>query len=202
MLKLKLGCLAQRIPIEFLSAVYASQVSDVEREQVHSHMHVVLKVNHSFETMATTSPSELLLSEAAYFIMTTQAQFNATQASQTILNGFAVNKGELGELVVALLFTMARDEAVGPADSFGRPPNNQRWCSLNELLTSLFCTPSAVSEDHVGVVTSQGCHFKGKRPIQSKPPLAKTFKNSKVYFTHIVKVHQHALVHVDYLMHF
>ena len=28
----KLGCLAQRIPIEFLSAVYASQVSDLERE--------------------------------------------------------------------------------------------------------------------------------------------------------------------------
>jgi len=49
MLKLKLGRLAQRIPIEFLSAAYVSQVSDVEREQVHSHMHVVLKVDHSFE---------------------------------------------------------------------------------------------------------------------------------------------------------
>jgi len=199
----KLGCLAQRIPIEFLSSVYASQSSDLEKEQVRSHMRVVLKVDGSLETMVTTSPSEPVLSEAAYFVMTTQAQFNPPQALQSILNGTAVNKGELGKLIVALLFTMARDEAVGPADEFGRPPNNQRWCSLTGLLTSLFCTPAATSNDHVNVVTSQGWHFGhflAEGPNQTMSSLTNTFKDSKVYFTHFVKVHQQALVHVEYLM--
>ena len=196
----KLACLAQRIPIEFLSAVYASQVSDLEKEQVHSHMRVVLKVDRSLETMVTTSPSEPVLSEAAYSVMSTRPQFRPPRALQTILNGFAVNKGELGELIVALLFIMARDNAVGPADPFGRPLDNKRWCSLTGLLTSLFCTPPAASDDHVSVATSKGWHFIAESLDQTELPLADTFKDSKVYFTHFIKVHQHALVHVEYLM--
>ncbi|KAL4072622.1 hypothetical protein V8B97DRAFT_1899112 [Scleroderma yunnanense] len=196
----KLGCLAQRIPIEFLSAVYASQVSDQEKEQVHSHMRVVLKVGKNLETMVTTSPSEPVLSEAAYFVMTTQTQFSPPQALQEILNEFAVNKGELGELMVTLLFTMARDKAVGRADPYGRPPNNRRWCSLTGLLTSLFHTASPPSDNHVNVITSCGWHFAAGSPKRIKSSLADTFDDSKVYFTHFIKVHQHALVHVEYLM--
>ena len=175
----------------------------MEKEQVHSHMRVVLKFDSSLETMVTTSPSEPVLSEAAYFVMSTQAQFNPPQVLQSILNGIAVNKGELGKLIVALLFTMARDEAVGPANAFGRPPNNQRWCSLTGLLTSLFCTPAAASSDHASVVTSQGWHFghfSAESPNQTKSSLANTFKDSKVYFTHFVQVHQQAPVRVEYLM--
>jgi len=186
----KFGCLAQRIPIEFLSVVDASQVSDLEKEQVHCHMRVILKVDCGLETMVTMSPSEPVLSEAAYFVMTTQPQFSPPAALQVILNEFPVNKGKLGELIVALLFTMARDKAVGPADEWGRPPGNQRWCSPTELLASLFCAPYAVSNNHASVFTSQGWHF---------ATLAETLKDSKVYFTHFVKVHQQALIHVEYL---
>jgi len=197
----KLGCLAHRIPIEFISAMHASQVSDLEMEQVYHHLRVVLKVDHSLETMVTMSPSEPVLSEAAYFVMTTQPrQFNPPEALQAILNGFEVDRGEVGELIVALLFTMARDEAVGPADDFGRPPDDQRWCSLTELLTSLFCTPSAASSDHVSVVTSKGWHFTADGLDQTESSLADAFTDSKVYFTHFVKVHQQALIHVEYLM--
>ena len=162
-------------------------------------MRVVLKVDCSLETMVTMSPSEPVLSEAAYFVMTTR-QFSLPEALQVILNKFPVNKGGLEELIVALLFTMARDEAVGPADNLGRPPNNRRWCSLTELLTSLFCTPSAASNHHVSVVSSHGWHFGAEGPNQTESSLADTFKRSKVYFTHFVKVHQQALVHVEYLM--
>ena len=45
--------------------------------------------------MATTSPSEPFLSEAGYFVMTTQLGFNP-QVLQEILDRFAVNKVELG----------------------------------------------------------------------------------------------------------
>ena len=133
-------------------------------------------------------------------MMTTHPHFIAAQVLQDILTGSLVNKGELGGLIVALLFTMARDKAVGPADCFGRPPNNQRWCSLTGLLTSLFCTPSTATDDHINVVTSQGWHFASGSPNQTKSFLADTFKDSKVYFTHFVKVHQQALIHVQYLM--
>jgi len=193
------ACLAQRIPIEFLTAMYPSPVSDLEKEQVHWHMRVVLKVDHSLETMVTVSPSEPVLSEAAYFVMTTQ-RFSPPQVLQVILNEFPVNKDKLGGLIVALLFTMARDEAVGPADCFAQPPNNQRWCSLTELLTSLFCTPSAASNDHVSIVDSQGWHFGAEGPNQTESLLADAFKDSKVYFTHFVKVHEEKLIHVNYLM--
>jgi len=196
----KFGCLAQRIPIEFLSVVDASQVSDSEKEQVHCHMRVVLKVDCGLETMVTMSPSEPVLSEAAYFVMTTQLDFSPPEALQIILNEFPVNKDKLGELIVALLFTMARDEAVGPAGEWGRPLYNQRWCSLTELLTSLFCAPSAASKDHVSVVTSPGWRFAAEGPNRTESSLADTFKDSKVYFTHFVKVHQQALIHVEYLM--
>ena len=77
-------------------------------------MWVILKVDHSLVTMITTSSSEPVL-----FIVLTQPDFNPPQALEVILAGFAVNKGELGELIV-LLFTMACDlEAVGLADQFG-----------------------------------------------------------------------------------
>jgi len=134
--------------------------------------------------------------------MTTQPQFSPPEALQVILNKFPVNKGELGELIVPLLFTMARDEAVGSANNFGRPPNNQRWCSLTALLTSLFCTPSPPSKEQVDVVTSKGWHFTAECPDQTKTKssLGARFKHSKVYFTHFVKVHEQALVHVEYLM--
>jgi hypothetical protein len=100
----QLACLAQRIPIEFLSALYVSRISDPEKKQVNSHMRVILKIDNSLETMATTSPSEPVLSEAAYHIMSTSASFNSPQVLQIILDGLAVDKGKLGELIVALLF--------------------------------------------------------------------------------------------------
>ncbi|KAF8138816.1 hypothetical protein EV363DRAFT_1445610 [Boletus edulis] len=82
----KLACLAERIPIEFLSASFASQISEQEKYQVHAHMRVILnlKIDDNLETIVTTSPSEPILSEAAYSVMTTEG-FNAPQALQEIL---------------------------------------------------------------------------------------------------------------------
>ncbi|KAI9571147.1 hypothetical protein HD554DRAFT_2078917 [Boletus coccyginus] len=196
----KLACLAQRVPIEFLSTLYLSQISDKEKEQVNSHMRVVLSIG-GLEAMVTTSPSEPVLSEAAYYIMTTSGNLNHAQALQKILDGLLVNKGELGELIVALLFTIARDKAVGPADrTYGSPPTGQRWCSLTGLLGSLFRTPDIASENHVNVNTSGGWSFTRPCVKPLKAPLANKFKNSKVYFTHFIKVHQKAIVKVDYLV--
>ena len=193
----KLACLAHRIPIEFLSAYYASQISKEEGEQVNSHMRVILKVEGSLETIVTVSPSEPILSEAAYFLMT-QTKFHASQVLKTILDRFAVHKGELGELIVALLFIIARDEAIGPADVDGSPISKRRCCSITELLKSLFRIPCSPTE--VNVVTSYGWRLtpEGTSSLQSR--LSDTFQDSKVFFTHFIKVHQHAVVEVEFLM--
>jgi hypothetical protein len=200
----QLACLAQRIPIEFLSTLYVSRISDPEKEQVNSHMRVILKIDNSLETMATTSPSEPILSEAAYHIMSTSGSFNSPQALQIILDGLAVDKGELGELVVALLLTITRDGAVRSTQGAGSHPDKQRWCSITRLLKSLFYIPSSssASGNHVDVIASHGWHFTPTSIQPLKLSLADQFKDSKVYFTHFIKVHQHPLVQVEFLMHF
>ncbi|KAF8554213.1 hypothetical protein OG21DRAFT_1484826 [Imleria badia] len=185
----KLACLAQRVPIEFLSAHYISHVSDKEKEQVNSHMRVILKVDRGLQTMATTSPSEPILAEAASTIMSRNPGFDPPVALQKILNGFAVHKGELGELIVALLFVIARDTAVRSA------VKTERWCSVTALLQSLFCAPYSNFVD-----TSTGWHFTSKGTKILQESLANTFKESKVYFSHFVKVHEHKVVHVEFLM--
>ena len=85
-------------PIEFLSTTYTSQVSNEEKGQVHSHTRVVLKIGPSLETMVTMAPSEPVLSEATYFLMSTEPGFNTPRALQQILAGFVVNKGGLGQM--------------------------------------------------------------------------------------------------------
>ena len=159
-------------------------------------MRVILKIS-GHETVVTTSPSEPILSEAAYFIMSTNQNFNPAQALQTILDGFSVDKGKLGELTVALLFILARDKAVGPAEEpSGLPLTRQRWCSIPALLGSLFCT----SGKHVNINASYGWSFTPSHVEPLKTSLANQFNDSKVYFTHFIKVHQHGIIKVNYLM--
>ena len=195
-----LSCLCQRIPIEFLSARYASQISKEEKDQVHSHMRVILKICNSFETMVSTSPSEPVLSEAAYAVMTTRSDFSAPQALQQILDGFAVNKGEVGELLVALLFILSCDYTIGPADQFGHPPGGERCCSVTHLLTSLFCASVSTSEGHVDITASHGWRCQPGGISNQTLPLGDAFKNSKIYFHHFIKVHEHALFDKKHLM--
>jgi hypothetical protein len=162
-------------------------------------MWVILKVDGGLETIVTVLPSEPILSEAAYFLMT-RANFSVARALQKILDGPAVHKGELGELMVALLFIIARDKAIRLTDIDGQPILKQQWCSITKLLQSLFCIPSSPTEVDV-MCDGWRLTPEGTSPLQSS--LADTFKfqDSKVFFTHFIKVHQHALVEVEFLMH-
>jgi hypothetical protein len=120
-----LACLAQRMPIEFDSTNYIAQAS--ERKQVEGHMRVCLKIDAGFESMVTVSASEPILSEAAYSIMAQTEFFNAPARFKSVLEGFAVHKGERGEFVTMLLLTLARDAAVGPPGNDGRPKNSRAF---------------------------------------------------------------------------
>jgi hypothetical protein len=83
-------------------------------------MRVCLEINATFESMETVSPSEPLFSEAAYVIMV-QKSFDPLKSFKSVLEGFAIHKGDRGELLALLLLTLARDQAVGPPVNNGRP---------------------------------------------------------------------------------
>jgi len=169
----RLACLSQRIPIEFNSTTYIAQAN--ERKQVEGHMRVCLKIDAAFESMVTVSASEPLLSEAAYSVMA-QASFNVPKAMKSVLDGFSIDKGERGEFLILLLFTIARDKAVGPPAANGLP-SGSRILSLAPFLTkNLFHKSVALNELHAD------------------------FSNSKIHFNHYVKVHEYGVIDAESLL--
>ena len=136
-------------------------------------MRILLRLDAGFESLTTVSASEPLLSEAAYWIMNTDTTFNAAETLKSCLDGYAIHKGDRGGLLVMLLFILARDRAIGHPDDYGRPVSRRRWCSVPNFMNALF----KFQHD----------------------PLQALFTRSKIFFNHWVKVHQHAIVNVEYL---
>ena len=167
----KLACLAQRLPIEFHSVTHASKVG--EFKLVEGHMRILLRLDPGFESLTTVSASEPLLSEAAYSMMYPDATFKAAETLKSCLAGYAIHKGDRGELLVMLLFILARDHAIGPPNGYGRPEMNRRWCFVLSFMNAL---------------------FKFEHPLDLK-----AFADSKIFFNHWVKVHQQVMVNVKYL---
>jgi hypothetical protein len=138
--------------------------------------------------MTTTSSSEPLLSEAAYFIMQ-KPSFNAVTALRSVMEGFAISKGDRGECLVLLLFTLARDAAVGPADEFGRPVNEKRWFRLSDFLCGQVFRMSDVPSDLVN-----------KESINALKNLGKDFPDAQLHFNHFVKVHEQKAIDITSLL--
>lgn len=89
----KFAVLAQRIPLEFMHTQTLA-----ERNQVENHMRLCLSIDENLHSLRTISSSEPILSEGAEWIMQ-KSNFNAPQALHAILTGFAIHKGDHGELV-------------------------------------------------------------------------------------------------------
>ena len=114
----KLACLAQRLPIKFHLMTHFEQSQ--EMEQIEGHLCVCLKIDAGFERMQMVSLSKLLFSEVAYWIMQDET-FDTIRALKMVLRGFAIHKGNRGELLVMLLLTLTQDSAVGPPNQLGKP---------------------------------------------------------------------------------
>ncbi|KAK2461413.1 hypothetical protein APHAL10511_005876 [Amanita phalloides] len=181
-----LACLSQRFPIEFNSTNYISQ--EKERKQVEGHMRVCLKIDATLETMTTTSSSEPILSEAAYYVMQRQS-FNAPRALQLVMDGFSISKGDRGEFLVLLLLILARDATVGPADELGQPIAGKRWFSLTDFLYG--CTFRKQSGHS---------HLVDEKSISALGQLLTDFPNAQLHFSHFVKVHEHKTINIISLL--
>ena len=127
--------------------------------------------------MTTTSSSEPLLSEAAYFIMQKES-FNAVKALKSILESFWISKDDRRELVL-LLLTLAHDAAVGSPDSLGRPLNEKRWFGLSDFLCeNVFRVPNAPS------------NLINKESIKALKDIDKDILDARLHFNHFVKLHE------------
>jgi len=176
-----LACLSQRLPIGFNSTNYISQEN--ERKQVEGHMRICLKIDGAFETMTTTSSSEPILSEAAYFLMQNES-FNAPKALRSVMEGFAISKGDRGEFLVLLLLILARDATVGAANIYGQPEKGSRSLNLtNFLYGQVFCKQTAPSDSTCAL-----------RNLQSD------FPNAQLHFSHFVKVHEYKAIDLTSLL--
>ena len=168
----KLACLSLRVPIEFISTTYIDREN--EQRQVEGHMRVCIKVDANLESMITTSPSEPILSEAAYNVMI-HPSFNVPKVMKSVLEGFSINKGDRGEFLVMLMFTITRDKTVGPPDAHGSPKS--RILNVAEFLSrNFFRKPSSLKD----ILTD--------------------FANSHMHFNHYIKLHQHAAIDAESLL--
>lgn len=166
----KFACLSQRMPLEFYSTTYVAD----EMKQVEGHMRVCLKIDASFQSMVTVSASEPLLSEGAYSIMS-QPTFDVLEAMKSVFEGFAVNKGDRGEFIVMLLFTIARDQLIGPPGEYDTP--SSRIINIAPFLA-----------EHL---------FRNPSDLQT---LYTDFPNSQTHFNHYIKIHEYAAIHTHYLL--
>jgi hypothetical protein len=177
----QLACLSQRLPIEFNSTTYTSQKD--ERNQVEGHLRVCLKIDESFGSMVTVSASEPLLSEGAYFMMQ-KPSFDAPKVMKSVLEGFSVHKGDRGELLGLLLLTLARDDAVGPADENGRPLKGRCIDVASYIYGSLLRKPLADTDS-----------------ASTLKRLKRDFPNAKLHFNHFVKLHDYSSVGKESLLY-
>ena len=165
----KLACLSQRLPIQFNSTAYISRTSEIK--QVEEHLRVCLKVDATLQNMETVSPSEPLLSEAAYVVMARKS-FQPLETFKSILEGFALQQGDRGEFLVLLLLTLARDQAVGYPGKNGHP--KYRFFSFpsfvygNLFKASISSTQSTVSALEM---------------------LKQDFPHAAMHFNHFIKLH-------------
>ena len=140
-------------------------------------MRFCLDIDAASRIMTTISASEPLLSEAAYFIMQKPA-FNAPKVLRSAMEDSTISNGDRGELLVLLLFILARDAAVGPADNKGRPVAGNRWFRLSSFLyDATFRRQNVPSQ----VIT--------RSSIDALNHLKQDFPNAKLHLNHFIKVH-------------
>ncbi|VDC02248.1 unnamed protein product [Peniophora sp. CBMAI 1063] len=104
----EVACLAQRLPIEFMSTTHAAPT---QRKQVENHMRVCIAVGEL--RLVTMSSSEPILSDAAATVMSDyEGKKFVPRALSRLLSGCSIHTGDRGEWAGVLLAILARDEVV------------------------------------------------------------------------------------------
>jgi hypothetical protein len=174
-----LACLAQRLPIEFMSTGHTVG----ERRQVENHMRVCISVDNTFSSMSTMNPSEPLLSDAASMIMIDpQFSFDAPASLKMVLAGFSIHLGDCGELVGMLLLTLARDKVIFKKLDHG---SHRGFFTVVAFLTCLFPTGASVTPENDDILEATPSVF--LNDAHQTMRLKEAFAEIYLHFNHFVK---------------
>ncbi|KAI0045681.1 hypothetical protein FA95DRAFT_1596726 [Auriscalpium vulgare] len=178
----QLACLSVRLSTEFTAPSWS--FSEVERYQVEHHMRFCIAATTGLERMFTIAASEPLFAEAAFSVMHSAMPFSAPQALLYHLKSSGISKGDRGELIVALLLLLARDNASIAAKNSSPTASVEGYpsiVSVEDFLTQFL--PSVAVDIILGSNPSRI-----EKPEFEKTTLRETFKESRIYFTHFIKV--------------
>ncbi len=193
----KCAVLSQRLALDINSTLYIttppnSEEAEKLHNQISNHMRVCQAIGEGIETIRGVAASEPLLSEAASCIMRGGYGFSLPDALIEVLSGFRINPGDRAELLVAALFTHARDLTVlGKSLPKGRVSFS---FSVTDLLSSLFCNPSY---EIISKAMPSLCHSESTRQT-----FEQVFDAAMMHFNHFIKPQEQKLLAVDYLLAF
>ncbi|KAI0290147.1 hypothetical protein BC826DRAFT_1028338, partial [Russula brevipes] len=202
-----LACLAVRLGLDFKATPWVDK--SAERSQVERHMRIYLAAMADFRTLVTTSPSEPLLAEASWMVMSqTLGPKEAPQALLKHIDQSYLNAGDRGEVVAALLLMLARDEAIQirklrqNPNPGGELPNAEDFkydgVAKGRIVTVLeFIDALVPPKSRLGVRRLKP-HYWSEEHFQEKS-LESTFTKAHIYFNHFIKVHDFKMVEREYL---
>ncbi|VDB88491.1 unnamed protein product [Peniophora sp. CBMAI 1063] len=163
----QLACLARRLPIEFMP----NPNVELEMKQVEKHMRVCMG---DLTSLATNSPSEPILSEAASMIMNEYPDFSPPFALSLRLEGLYARRGDRGEMAGMLLAIMSRDAVVH------RTPgsSNSGFFSAVEFMRELFGAIPTIFEATPSVYVAESV---------KDVPLKSAFADIHLHFNHFIR---------------
>jgi hypothetical protein len=189
-----IAVLSQRLALDINSTGYvlSPHLSHYETtmEQITNHMRICVEIGVETETIRSIASSEPILSEAASSIMRQNPKFNLAETLSHILTGFSINSGDRGELLVAALFTLARDAVIAPKCPPGDPKFSGHHFSVTELFSCLFKTSLL---DTMPSICPSGVE---------QLRLEKIARTSGMHFNHFIKAQEHKVISHQYLTAF
>jgi hypothetical protein len=176
-----LACLSFRFALEFNLA--DEKARNVVLEQIERHMRLCVVATAGFKTLVTIAGSEPLLAEAARYLLDSTYKSPVHHlANHPDLN--CVERGQLGELVAALLIMRARDASSSLS---------KRSVYVTDFMEALL--PSSAYKK-----------LKKARPNHwrtgERRPFERTFKDYKMWFNHVIRTRSYDMINIESLWKF
>ncbi|KAH8990142.1 hypothetical protein EDB86DRAFT_3104146 [Lactarius hatsudake] len=178
--------LSQRLALDFDGTTSGftriHDVVDKEQLQISDFMRVCLSISKDSAAVRGVAASEPILSEAASLIMRGHPNFNLPDALINVLEPYAINHGDRGELLVAAFFTRARDLYARQIFHDLFPYKPTRFCpvfSVKDLLSNLFH-----SKHFITMLGSLPSVCRADFPSRK---FGDVFENTKIHFNHMIR---------------
>jgi hypothetical protein len=182
-----LACLSVRFALEF--DLSCPSTRSVQATQVERHLRICLAASPGLDCLLTVAGSEPFLAKAAEEILDLSGKSAAELlAHHKELN--CIDRGQRGELVALLLIMQARDMATKQDNETS---GGHGWVYVGDFMKALF--PQG---KHQALFTVLPARYRANEDVS----IANTFKDSKIWFNHIIKIEDGDMLHVSELWKF